>query len=226
MLKAMIFDFDGVINDSEPLHLQVFNEVLAQFGIEITENLYYKEYLGFTDFDCFKALAEKHRLGLDAAGIEKLIDQKSRIFEDLIKTGDSIIEGVPEFLRMLSENNVPVAICSGALRADIETALAGTDLSDFFEVIVTADDVEKGKPDPEGFLLALKELNKKQQDQIRPDECVVIEDSHWGLEAAQKAGMHTIAVTNSYKAEQLKTAEKIVARLDALLLSDLNDLCL
>ena len=225
MLRAVIFDFDGVISDSEPLHLRAFNEILAQAGIEITEQAYYEEYLGFTDLDCLKAIADKYRLGLDTAGIEKLIDRKSRVFEELIKTEDSIIEGVPEFLRMLKENNVRIAICSGALRGDIEVVFSGTDLSSFFDVIVTADDVEKGKPDPEGFLLALQRLNEAEQDKIAPGECVVIEDSHWGLEAATKAGMHTVAVASSYKAEELTMADKVIANLTALSMRQLNDLC-
>ena len=225
MMRAIIFDFDGVISDSEPLHLRAFNEVLARFGIEINNEEYYGQYLGFTDFYCFKAIADKHRLGLDANGIEKLIEQKSRTFEELVRKEGSIIEGVPGFLRMLRENNVRTAICSGALRPDIEAALSDTQLLSFFEVIVTAEDIEKGKPDPEGFLLALQKLNEKEREQIAVDECVVVEDSHWGLEAATAAGMHTVAVTNSYGAEELKTADKIVDNLGAVVIADLNGLC-
>ena len=225
MLRAVIFDFDGVISDSEALHLRAFNETLDQFDIVITNDAYYKEYLGYTDADCFKAVSKKHGLRLDTAGIGKLISQKSKLFEELIKTEDTIIKGVSGFLRILRGNNIRTAICSGALRSDIDTVLAGTDLADFFDVIVTSEDVEKGKPDPQGFLLALQKLNKAEENKIAPGECIVIEDSHWGLEAAIKARMHTVAVTNSYKAEELRTAEMVVARLDELSLARLSGLC-
>ncbi len=94
-----------------------------------------------------------------------------------------------------------------------------------FEVIVAAEHVKKGKPDPEGFLLSLQRLNESRENPITGKQCVVIEDSHWGLEAAKAAGMHTIAVTNSYDAEQLSLAEKIVTRLNELGMNDLQQLC-
>jgi len=225
MLRAVIFDFDGVISDSESLHLKAFNKILAQFNIEINERDYYNEYLGFTDLDCFNAVTEKHQLGLNPAAIEKLIGRKSRVFEEFIKKEDTIIEGVPEFLQMLGDNKVRMAICSGALRLDIDTILAGMDIAGFFDVIVTEKKKKKGKPNPEGFLLALEKLNETETVKIAPAECIVIEDSHWGLQAATAAGMHTIAVTNSYKPEELKMAEKVVTRLDKLLVSDLNSIC-
>jgi len=117
-------------------------------------------------------------------------------------------------------------VCSGALLGDIEIMLAGTDLADSFEIVVAADHVQKGKPDPEGLLLVLQRLNETGPEQILPSDCVVIEDSRWGLEAAAAAGMHTIAVANTYPAEQLKgLAQKIVDRLDKLTMSDLQSMC-
>jgi beta-phosphoglucomutase len=105
-------------------------------------------------------------------------------------------------------------------------------LRHFFTVIVSAEQVKKGKPHPDGFLLTLQKLNQCVipaqagiQEPILPDQCVVIEDSHWGLEAAKKAGMHTVAVTNSYDADELSLAEKIITRLDELNIDDLQKLC-
>ena len=225
MLRAVIFDFDGVITDSEILHLRAFNRVLAQHGIEITKKDYYKEYLGLTDIDCFKLVADRNQIDLDDGGIENLVKQKNRIFEELAETEGQIIEGVRDFLQMLKENNIPMAICSGAVRAEIELILQQARLRPFFAVIVSAEQVKKGKPHPEGFLLTLQKLNSRGSDPILPDQCVVIEDSHWGLKAAMAAGMHTVAVTNSYDAEQLAMAEKIVTRLDELSIGDLQQLC-
>ena len=225
MLRAVIFDFDGVITDSEILHLRAFNRVLAQYGIEIKTKDYYKDYLGLIDVDCFQLVANKGRLGLDGREIENLVKQKNQVFQELAKTEGRIIEGVRDFLEMLRQNNIPTAICSGALLTDIELILEEARLRSFFDVIVSAEQVKKGKPNPEGFLLTLQKLNHDQQISIAGEQCVVIEDSHWGLKAAKAAGMHTIAVTNSYDAEQLTMAEKIVTQLDELSIDDLQKLC-
>ena len=159
MLRAVIFDFDGVITDSEIMHLHSFNRVLAQYNIEITTEDYYKDYLGLTDADVFTLLADQNRLGLDAKPIENLIKQKNQIFEELAGAEDRIIPGVCEFLEMLRQNNIPMAICSGALRPEIELILKQAGLRHFFEAIVSAEQIKKGKPNPEGFLLTLAKLN-------------------------------------------------------------------
>ncbi len=224
MLKAVIFDFDGVITDSEILHLRAFNQVLAGHGIEITTKDYYKDYLGLTDLDLIKLLIAQGQLKAGSS-IEDIASQKKQAFEQLAKTDGRIIEGVRDFLQMLSQNNIPLAICSGALRAEIELVLEQARLRSFFTVIVSSDDVKKGKPNPAGFLLALRKLNKQSPQPISAGQCIVIEDSHWGLEAAKSAGMHTVAVTNSYDAEELSLAEKIVSKLSELTISDLQQLC-
>jgi beta-phosphoglucomutase len=225
MLQAVIFDFDGVITDSEILHFRAFNAVLVQFGFQLTKPEYYKEYLGMSDADCFRALIAEGRLPIQEPQIKGLRQQKTRIFEQLAKSEGKIIEGVREFLDMLSAAQVPIAICSGALRAEIELILDESNLRRYFEVIVSAEEVTRGKPDPEGFLLALQKLNDLWPEPITAEWCIVIEDSHWGLKAARAAGMRTIAVTNTYDAAQLKQADKVVARLDDLTLDDLRRIC-
>ncbi len=235
MLRAIIFDFDGVITDSEILHLRAFNRVLAQYGVEISTRDYYKEYLGCTDVDCFKLLAKKGLLKIDMPvatrshrgeqGIESLIEQKNHVFEELAKTDGRIIEGVRDCLNMLKDNSIPMAICSGALLAEIELVLEQARLRGFFDVIVSAEQMTRGKPYPDGFILALRKLNQGRQSPIEANQCIAIEDSHWGLQAAKAAGMHTVAVTNSYDAEQLAMAEKIVVHLDELTINDLQQLC-
>ncbi len=224
MLKAVIFDFDGVITDSEILHFRAFNAVLKQHGVELTTQEYYKSYLGFSDVDCFKFLIDQGRLGIGQNQIAALAKQKTAIFERLAKTEGKLIEGVRDFLALLSANSIPMAICSGALLPEIEVTLEDAGLRDYFETIVSAEQVRKGKPHPEGFLRALEKLNANRRQTIRPQQCIVIEDSKWGLQAARAAGMHTVAVTNSYDAAQL-AAEKIVDNLAHLSLEDLQQLC-
>jgi HAD superfamily hydrolase (TIGR01509 family) len=225
MLRAIIFDFDGVITDSEVLHLRAFNQSLVPYSIEISTKDYYTNYLGFSDFDCYKALIDNGLLKINEQQISDIIKVKSKIFEELTKTEGRTIEGVYGFLQMLEENNIPMAICSGSLLVEIEIMLEESGLRRYFTEIVSAEQVKKGKPHPEGFLLSLKKLNKKCHPPIAADECIVIEDSHWGLQAGKAAGMHTVAVTNSYEAEQLTIAEKIVSHLNELTINDLQQLC-
>ncbi|MBW7992434.1 MAG: HAD family phosphatase [Planctomycetes bacterium] len=232
MLRTVIFDFDGVITDSEILHFRAFNQVLGQYGIELTKQEYYKTYLGFNDADCYGKLIHQGLLKAEQEQIGNLIDEKKHIYKELAKTEGKMIEGVRDFLTLLEKNSIPMAICSGSLLTEVEMVLEDTGLRHLFEVIVSGEQVKKGKPDPEGFLLTLKRLNSNislaeagNQNHILPNECVVIEDSHWGLEAAKAAEMHTIAVTNSYEAEQLGMAEKVVSQLNGLSIGDLQQLC-
>ncbi len=225
MLKAVIFDFDGVITDSEVLHLRAFNGSLAPYGVEIATKDYYQTYLGFCDADCYKMLVSEGLLKIEESKIGDIIKEKTRIFEELARTEGRTIEGVHDFLKMLRHNKIPMAICSGALLAEIELLLEEARLRNFFTAIVSAEQVKKGKPHPEGFLLALKRLNKGRNPAITPDQCIIIEDSQWGLQAGKAAGMHTVAVTNSYDAEQLTIAEKIVASLSDLTIEDMQQLC-
>lgn len=225
MLKAVIFDFDGVITDSEILHLRAFNRSLAPYGIELTTKDYYQNYLGFSDFDCYKLLIDQGLLKIDKQKIADIIREKTQIFEELAKTEGKTIDGVHAFLKMLEHNKIPMAICSGSLMVEIELMLEEAGLRHFFAAIVSAEQVKKGKPHPEGFLLTLQKLNEHCKTLIAADQCIAIEDSHWGLEAAKAAGMHTVAVTNSYDADQLSLAEKIVTRLNELTIDDLQQLC-
>lgn len=231
MLKAVIFDFDGVITDSEILHLRAFNKVLAQFNVEIKKKDYYSKYLGYTDFDCFKIFIQEGLLKINKKDIAGLVEQKDHFFKELAKSEGRTIEGVREFLEILEKNHIPMAICSGALLTEIELILDEAKLRPFFQTIVSAEHVKKGKPHPEGFLRALKRLNAANPSQagtkkpISARQCVVIEDSVWGLQAAKAAGMHSVAVTNSYDAKQLSIAEKIVDNLKEIDMSDLQKLC-
>jgi len=225
MLRAVIFDFDGVIADSEMLHFSAFNQVLRQFGVELKKEDYFKNYLGLTDIDFFGDVADKLQIDNKTYQVEKLMQQKNQIFKALAKKQCRIMEAVPQLLSMLKQHNIAMAICSGAILADIELILTSAGLQRFFDVIVSADDVDRGKPEPDGFLLALARLHQSRPNPVLAKDCIVIEDSHWGIEAAQAAGMHTIAVTNSYSAEQLGTADRIVTGLVELTIDDLEQLC-
>ena len=132
MLRAIIFDFDGVITDSEVLHLRAFNQSLVPYGVEISTKDYYTHYLGFSDFDCYKTLIDNGLLKIDERQIGSIIKEKSKIFEELTKTEGRTIEGVHEFLQMLEKNKIPMAICSGSLLVEIEVMLEESGLRHFF----------------------------------------------------------------------------------------------
>jgi beta-phosphoglucomutase len=225
MFRAVIFDFDGVITDSELLHLRAFNGVLERFGFRLTAREYYADYLGLTDRDCFEALLRQGRFKAGTERIAELVEQKNRLFEEFARADGRIIPGVRDFLDLLRRNGIPAAICSGAVQAEVELILGEARLRGFFDVLVCAEHVQKGKPDPEGFLLALAGLNTGRKEPILPGQCVAVEDSHWGIEAAVAAGMKTVAVTNSYDAGRLQAADRVVDRLDSLTLEDLRRLC-
>jgi beta-phosphoglucomutase len=226
MLQAVIFDFDGVIADTEPVHFKAFNEVLGRYGIEVSKEAYYREYLGYSDHDCFETIKKENPDKIGKTSLKSLMQQKSKSYLAYIKDQSCVIDHVSDFLRMLADNNLLIAICSGGLRNEIETVLLKARLHDFFEVIVSANEVKKGKPDPEGFVLALQILNSNHPGKtIKAGDCVVVEDSHWGLEAAAAAGMHTVAVTNSYAKDELAAAEMIVNNLGQVTIEELQALC-
>lgn len=228
MLKAVIFDFDGVISDSEPIHYEAINAVISRFGLSIPRDKYWADYLGFNDVDCFAAVSADYKLGLTSTAIADLVSEKFDVFEKLAAEKSSIIDGVAGFIDMLKTHNCRLAVCSGAVLADIDLMLKGSAFADSFEVTVAADTegLTRGKPFPDGFLLTVDKLNALGKDPIGPANCVVIEDSHWGLKAADAAGMPKIAVTNTYPADQLSEfADKVVSSLADLTITELQQLC-
>ncbi|MCH8029636.1 MAG: HAD family phosphatase [Candidatus Dadabacteria bacterium] len=216
MLKAVIFDFDGVIADAEPIHLKCFKEVLAREGIELSENDYYSKYLAYDDRTCFAEVLKAHGQRYDELILKSLIERKSLLYNDHMKEHIVIYPGVTELIKEL-HGRFPLAIGSGALRAEIEYVLQSAGLNDRFSLIVSAEDVEACKPDPEVYVKALtglEEQNTGSYNGISPGDCIVIEDSIHGIEAAKRAGMKCLAVTNTYSEQKLRRADMIVGSLE------------
>lgn len=225
MLKAVIFDFDGVISDSEPCHLAAYNKVLEEFGIQISEDEYYAEFLGFTDFEAFEDIQRRYKTDFKGLSIEQLIERKAVFFQRLIAKGGHLIDGIVELIGELETNNIKLAVNSGATAADIKLMLAGSAIENSFDVIISADDVSKGKPEPDGYLLALKKLNEISDSPILPKNCVVIEDSHWGIISAKKTRMRVIGLTSSYSAKELNNADLIVDSVKQIKIKEMQKLC-
>jgi HAD superfamily hydrolase (TIGR01509 family) len=209
MLKAIIFDCDGVIADSEPLHMATLQQVLAEEGITLTEEIYYREYLAFDDRNAFTRAFRDHARPLSREQLNELIARKAARLAPVMRTHLRIFPGVAEFIRSASATH-PLAVASGALRHEIELILQHAGVRDCFRAVVSAEDVVRGKPDPEAFKKAYAALNERNATPIALQECLVIEDSLHGVEAGRLAGMRVLAVTNSYPREQLQAADVVI----------------
>lgn len=224
-LQAIVFDFDGVIADSEMLHLRAYQQVLAGEGVSISSEEYFDRYLGYDDAGVFKALTTDKGLALDEARLQQLIAKKGERYEALATAGDMLFPGAAGFIRTAAES-VPIAIASGALTHEIDEVLERAGLRPLFPIIVGADQTERSKPDPEPYQVALAKLRALTGRDLQPERSVAIEDSRWGLVSARGAGLRCVAVTNTYAADELRAdAELVVTGLDALTLAALDDLC-
>jgi beta-phosphoglucomutase-like phosphatase (HAD superfamily) len=206
---AVVFDFDGVLADSEPLHLRVYQELLAAEKITLPPAEYYSRYLGFDDVGVFEALARDKGLRIENGRIDALIARKAKLFQRRAAVQHVLFPGAAASVQAISAH-CPVAIASGALREDIETILRSTQLASIFSIIVAAGETSLGKPAPDPYARALALVADHHRTTVRPERSVAIEDSHWGLESARAAGLRTIAVTTSYEARDLGVSDLIV----------------
>jgi HAD superfamily hydrolase (TIGR01509 family) len=212
-MRAVLFDFDGVLVNSEPLHFGSLRDALAREGVAIDEHEYLTTYLAYDDRGSIRLALEQHGVPFDRERIEAIARQKTADFEKLLPRVP-FFPGAKELVRALAAE-VPVAIASGALHGEIEAILKAGGLLDAFTAIVGADDVSRGKPHPEPYLTAMARVNGHHPG-IRPGDCLVFEDSMPGIASGRTAGMKVVGVTNSYPAERLTAAHKVVASLEGL----------
>jgi len=226
MLRAVIFDFNGIIVDDEPIHFKLFQRVLGEEGIVLSEEDYYARYLGFDDRGAFMAGFRENSRPLTAQKLQELIEQKADYYREAIRNHVTVFPGVKELVNDLAQT-LPLAVASGALRHEIETILKTVGLHDHFSAIIAAEDVTQGKPEPEIYLKALAALNARGGNgkPIGAADCVVIEDSKEGIKGALHAGMKCLAVTNSHPAELLGEATAVVKTLEDVKLSFLQKMC-
>ncbi|MBN2319332.1 MAG: HAD family phosphatase [Acidobacteria bacterium] len=216
MLKAIIFDFNGVILNDEPLHFKAMQEAVAELGITLTEAAYWDKYLPLDDNECLDAICLDHAVRLNEENRNRILQIKSASYNSRLENRFPIFPGAAQFIASAALH-YPLALASGATREEIENSLEATGLKQHFLVIVAAEDFSLGKPHPESFLLALKKLNTaiaRKSFSIMPEECLVIEDSVGGVAGARAAGMRCLAVSNSYPPEKLKEANRVVDSLE------------
>jgi len=220
VLRAIVFDFDGVIANSEPLHFRAYRDVLHDQGVDLTERDYYSRYLGYDDVGAFTAIAADRGVSWTPREIVRLVIVKAERMEALERDESVLFPGAREAIHDAAAI-MPIAIASGALSAEIRRVLDAAALTSHFTTIVAAEDTVASKPAPDPYLLAVARLAQAHGPLVA-SECVALEDSRWGIESARAAGLRTVGVAQTYDATELATAEFVIPNLQALDLEELR----
>ncbi|ALA60895.1 HAD family hydrolase [Nitrospira moscoviensis] len=215
MIQAILFDFNGVIADDETSHFVCFQQALAEFGLSITADRYYGTYLGMDERTCTALLLAARDGRGDAARVRPIMERKAALFADYTaQHPPSLFPGAAQFVERAREH-YRLALASGGRRAQIDRALKGTAIERDFEVIVSAEDCPIGKPDPAIYLLALERLNEQAgRRALKPEHCLVIEDSKAGIRAGRAAGMTVLALSTTYPEAELAEAHAVLSDLE------------
>lgn len=208
MTKAFIFDMDGVIIDSEPLHFESDRIVMREFGIELTDEEL-NPYVGVDNLQMWSELREKYSIDLS---IDELLERQHSSKLELLETEElETIRGIDSLILDLQEKGIAIALASSSAMEFIKLVLKKLGITDYFNVIVSGEQMKKGKPAPDIFLKAAELLK------IRPGNCIVLEDSKHGVDAAKSAGMKCIGFINPNSGNQdLSNADTIVSTLENL----------
>jgi HAD superfamily hydrolase (TIGR01509 family) len=206
--RAVVFDFNGTISDDEPLLAELCTLIFAEIGIEVSRELYFGAFAGYSDPEIVERVLRRHERH-DQALAEQLLTRRTALYLERAASGETVHAAAAACVREIA-GRVPVAVASGAARAEVEAVLEGSGLRGLFEVIVAAEDVERGKPDPLAYTMALARLG------FAPAGTLAFEDTHLGFAAAVTAGMRCVGVGDTVDADRLRTAgaEVIVASLD------------
>ncbi|MGH7924886.1 MAG: HAD family hydrolase [Candidatus Binatus sp.] len=221
MIRAVIFDLDGTLVETEPLHFAAFNEVLRLDGIELGFDDYTARLIGLNDRDCFAMVLRENRRDADAEKIAGLIARKTAVYHAIVAEREVLYPGAEKFVRDCAQR-FPLMVATGTLRAEAETILRRAGLRGLFLDIIAAEDVEHGKPEPDGFIAALGRIGflLRQRDPVLADQCLVVEDTPAGIEAARRAGMKVLALCHAAPAADLAAADVVRASISDLDLDD------
>jgi beta-phosphoglucomutase len=200
---AVIFDFNGTLSDDEPVLYRIFAGLFAEHGRPLEEQQYYDQLAGYSDEEIV------HRwLGRDHPAVDRVVAERVRRYREAISDGSTIGPEARAVVAYTAER-VPVAIVSGAARAEIEPVVEAAGIAPLLRAIVAADDIEAGKPDPEGYARALHILDGG----LRPEDVLVFEDTEAGVASAKGAGMRCVGVTRTLGAARLAQADELVPEL-------------
>jgi len=183
-MPAVIFDLDGVLVDSEPNYLAAERVLLSGYGIDFTEDMKVP-YIGMSTWEMLSRVAAEYRL---PTAVPELADRKNEIYRRLAEEHTPVNEPMRRLAELLHDAGHPLAVASGSSPQALSTVLTGTGLAAYFDAVLSAEEVERGKPEPDVFLAAADRLG------VRPADCVVVEDSSYGVLAAHRAGMRSVAI--------------------------------
>ncbi|NJR37809.1 MAG: HAD family phosphatase [Leptolyngbyaceae cyanobacterium CSU_1_4] len=201
MLKAVLFDFNGVIINDEPLHEKLLAQILVEENLRANPDEFREVCLGRSDRACLHDLLLRRGRVVSDEYLTGLVARKSRYYQQQLEALEAVptYPGLTDLIFKIRVANLTMAVVSGAVRAEIEWVLNSLNLAQYFSVIVAGDDITTSKPDPAGYLLAVDRLNQQNPGlALRPEECLVIEDTFAGIEAGKRAGMKVVGVANSY----------------------------
>ncbi len=215
MIEAVVFDMDGVISDTLPIHTGAESKVLLRYGISISPLEIIQEFNGVPDRVTFETLFKRFNRKLD---LQQVQEEKWELFQKLAKDGIPAIPGSLEFIDTLLVNKFLLGLASSAPRRIINLVIENLGIKGKFQTMVCTEEVKYGKPAPDIFLLAAKQLK------VDPHNCVVIEDAVSGIQAARAAGMKCIAITTSHRRVELKDADQIIDNFSELTVEGIKSL--
>ncbi len=211
-LRAILFDWNGVVVDDEPIHCRLVREVLAGEGIELPEQDYWSRYLPLADRDLFAAVLRDRKLPADPARVTAYCERKEALYARLLPAGIPLVPGADEMVRSASRR-YRVAIVSGALRSEIRSILDARGLAASVHAVVACEDVTRGKPDPEPYRRGIEALNAappRPAPPLRSEDCLAVEDAPGGVAAARGAGLRVLAFTTSASAAAVGKATLVL----------------
>lgn len=218
MPAAIVFDFDGVIANSEPLHLRAFQETLrAVLGIDLSADEYYQRYLGYDDEGAVRAVLDDRGLLDGDAQVGAIVADKAKRLPALLSSPHVLMPGAEACVSRLA-SHLPLAIASGARRDEIQLVLDARGLAAPFDIIVASGETARGKPFPDPYQRAIALLAERGRipASTPASACIAIEDSHWGLASATQAGLRCVGITSSYSRAELVNADRVIDSLDEL----------
>lgn len=207
VLKAILFDFNGVIINDESIHGELIDDLLLQENLRPLGKDFWKVSIGRSDRSCIPELWQLRGRSIDNYTLDKLIAKKSIAYRQRLELLETlpIYPDLVEFVDSLHTTGYKLAVVTGAVRSEVDLVLRRSGLARYFPTIVTADDIINSKPDPEGYLLAVDRLNKLYTDlNLLPSECLAIEDTFPGIQAVKSAGMQVVAIAHTYPFHMLQ----------------------
>lgn len=200
-LKAILFDFNGVIINDEPIHRELISQILLEENLAPSVTEFQQICLGRSDRICLRELLLHRGRVISDQYLDKLIEKKAQRYREKLSQLNElpIYPDLLGFLKKVTEKGLKIGLVTGALRSEVDLVLKQGGIESYFSVIVTGDDIKTSKPQPDGYLLAVERFNRVDFNlQLHPSDCLVIEDSPAGIEAAKRARMQVVGIANTY----------------------------